>query len=322
MKNKLLCTVLAAICLMILLLFCACAPQQEAADISVIPATETPDSDAALSETNATDSQAEQKEDNEVIAAIADGEPALLWRIDEAAQLGGTVSMWHYTPMDCEALWAEIQAKLLPDASVQSAETVDNGEAQSVELRLGENTIRVNISATGIYFIGYTPEAASAFSHELAELLTERSGFTLTEVPADQEEGELLCYAFCAERVAVDTEPYDVTMGSALRVSDSGLIQLEYPISLGERIQTYDLSQYFSMQEAKLLCELQWEANFVPLVCTLDSYAPVYIIDATEGKLIPGWQFLGRFWEISDTGFNHGMDYVINALTGEVIRFG
>lgn len=316
MRSRLFYSFVAAACMVSLLLLCACTPQREAIQ-DFFNTPETP-SFAAEPPKATGDGNA----DDEIAAAIAAGEPALLWRIDEEEQLEGTVSMWQYMPMDCNALWADIHAQLLPDAAVQSTASMENGEVKSVELLQGADTIRVSISATGIYISGYVPETASAFSRELAALLTERSGFALTEVPADEEAGELLCFAFCTENLAVDTEPYDVTIGSALRVSDSGLIKLEYPIALGDWIQEYDLSRYFSMQEAKLLCELQWKANLVPLVCTLETYQPLYIIDATNGRLIPGWQFLGRFWEISDTGFNHGMDYVINALTGEVIRFG
>lgn len=304
----------AAVCLLLLLFLCACTPQQEmpqdTSDTTVTPITEPTTKDTT------------QQEDDEVAAAIAAGESKLFWRIEESAQLGGTASMWQYTPMDCGTLWADIQAQLLPDATVQSSETVEEGSGQSVKLLLGADTIQVDISATGITFIGYTPDSATAFARELAALLTEQSGFTLTEVPADEEEGEILRFAFCTEGIAVDTEPYDVTMGSALRVFDSGSIMLEYPITLGERGETYDLSQYFSMEEAKILCEMQWTANLMPLVCTLNDYQPIYIVDATNGRLVPGWQFLGRFWEISDTGYNHSMDYVIDALTGAVIRFG
>lgn len=305
----------AAVCLLLLLWLCACTPQQEmlqdTSDTAATPITEPTTKDTAT-----------QQRDDEVAAAIAAGESKLFWRIEETAQLDGTASTWQYTPMDCNALWADIQAQLLPGATMQSSETVEEGSGQSVKLLLGADTIQVNISAAGITFIGYTPDSATAFAHELAALLTEQSGFTLTEVPADEEEGEILCFAFCTEGIAVDTEPYDVTMGSALCVFDSGSIMLEYPISLGERVETYDLSQYFSMEEAKILCEMQWTANLMPLVCTLNDYQPIYIVDATNGRLVPGWQFLGRFWEISDTGYNHSMDYVIDALTGAVIRFG
>ena len=316
MKRTLTCLILS---LLVTLPLCACMPAvpSPAAPVQTPAAqTDAPSTEAAIYTEAAPGGDALPQG---VAEALRLGQPAMLWQIDPEASLDGTGTTWSYAPLDCRTLWPELQAALFPDAEESSAET-EAGQTRIVLTR-GDTEIRVEVSANWLSLEGLGQDDAPALAEQLAAWLTDPSGFTLQQVPPDSDEGESLCYAFFAQGVKVDTQPFDLTMGSALRVLD-GAITLEYPLRLGAALQTDDLASAFSMEEAKLLASLQLQANPFPWVCVLEDYEPILAIDAENGRLVPAWRFIGRFWELGDSGFRHGMDFTVNALTGQVIRFG
>ena len=308
--------------LMILILLCACSRQETEPPNAM--GTETGQLDSP-GDTEPTDTETHTEGDTgrqaAVDAALQAGDRALLWQIDDGAKLSGIGTTWSYRDMDCEALWAEVKTELFPGAEVLSSQEESDGAGTLIALKDGNTNFHVRVETHWISIDGLDQDAAVAVAGKLAALVTERSGFTLKEVSADLDEGETLRYAFFADGVQVDTEPIDLTMGTVLRVLD-GNVTLEFPLELGEVLETTDLSATFSMSEAKLLCDLQWDANPFPWVLALDSWQPLLTVDTENESLIPSWQFSGRFWTIDGTGFSRITDFVVNALTGEVLRFG
>lgn len=298
-----------ALVLIAVLIFslCACAPSTD---------------EAHGSSDNSVPSSAQQGQAvdaAELASAMESGEPVLLWRIDENAQLTGTASSWRYTAMDCAELWTDIQAQVFSEAEVLSDEVGTEDIARRISISLSGSIVNVTIYPDRIYINSLDLTSAEEYAGKIAALLEEKSGIRMDLRAADTEEGELLRYAYYVEDIPVDTKEYATTLGSGIGVWEDAGISLTYPILLAERAETNDLSQCLSMSEVALLCDLQWKANGVPMAYTLDDYELMYFIDSANGQLVPAWRFKGRFYDSS--GYTHATDFVLHGLTGEVIRF-
>lgn len=303
---------LALLSALLLTVFCcACAPNDS--QTPTVPSAS--DGDALLPS-----DPAPAAPDDEVAAAIASGESTLFWRIDEAAQLTGSAKEWSYTYMDSQLLWDMLADTLFPTATVLSDETT-NENYRHLTLQNGDNKITASISDWGINICGLSEEAALSCAEDAAALLSQVGGCEMRQRTPDTFEGEAAVYAYYLEDTPLDTEANNTTDGSYLKVYDNGDINIIHPVCIGTSQDTIDLAACFSMEEAELLCELQWErASIMPLVGVLDDYELIYMLDASNGMLRPAWRFTGMLYDFTGT-FSHLTDFLILAQTGEIIRY-
>ncbi len=246
-------------------------------------------------------------------------EATLHWNIPEDAQLVGNASTWSYSQLDCFLLWDSI-VDLFPDAQTC---IISENPLYHIELTAGEQTFSAQIGSDGISISGLDAEESRILIAQIADLLTERTGFDVKEYRPDIEEGIVLRYGFYLDGIPIDPDPTGIggiVPASTLYLMDDNSISIAYPLCVEERRQDYDLSQLLTMAELQFLCDLRWESNGYNFSGSVDTFELVYMVDPTTKELVPGWCFLGQFQNLTSS-FAHDFTILIHGITGEIIRF-
>ena len=91
------------------------------------------------------------------------------------------------------------------------------------------------------------------------------------------------------------------------------------PIIAEEALQSYVLQDYLTMEEASLLCQLDWQSKGWQRVGEVNAYEPMYVVDETEQCLRIAWLFRGQHYPPENLNDAHPLYITLDALTGEPI---
>lgn len=299
--RKLLCAMLA-----LLLWLTACTA--ESAPSEQIPSEQTGSAEKRLAE------------------ALATGETALLWEIEDTELPAQSAAVYRYDELELLLVWQQVQQTLFPNAEVISSETVNDGSELLLTLACDGVPRRVNLLKSSFSIETLSEQDAADCAERLRGMLEEQTGLTVSEIPTDGENGYLHQYAFLLEGVPVDPVEYgyysksDDTYLPVINVME-GNITVSRPIKAEEKTEMIALTQCLSVEELRLLCTVQWETTGLPILCVLEDITLVYIRDVETKELIPAWRLDGRFYELNETQYSRAMCFLINAETGEIIQF-
>lgn len=79
------------------------------------------------------------------------------------------------------------------------------------------------------------------------------------------------------------------------------------------------LSDYLSIDEIRMVCEMDWEGKVIPAVAVAEQASLIYMIDKDEESILPVWRIQGYMYTF-DQSEKHVMNMMIDAKSGQIIR--
>lgn len=272
-----------------------------------------------------------QNLDQKIKSVLENERAELFWRVNNCDfnQMEEEYSIVNLRKMN----FAELENYLLSEIfnTWNSTSIQMQKEVKMISIENSEkNEITIMISEDEVASIIFDEKCSGKLKKEVQNLLVEHlekvSGVSCIKTEYVLEDDENECtYLYYPNNILFDLYGRG-DAGNELWISGCGIEVHEdrnitvYGIPIFADTQKDGvLSDYLSIDEIRMVCEMDWEGKGIPAVAVAEQASLIYMIDKEEEYIVPVWRIQGYMYTF-DQSEKHVMNMMIDAKSGQVIR--